>query len=105
MLSQKQQDALEKARKDAQKVSGSWSEQVYMSNNINPFTVMPLAPNQVNAAGQQENIYVNNIYSYSQPIIQVLSDINIGNGFNLFIWTLWYTIWQIFYISNENNGF
>jgi hypothetical protein len=46
---------------------------------------MPLAPNQVNAAGQQENIYVNNIYNYSQPTIQVQSDINIADGFNLFI--------------------
>jgi len=64
-------------------VSGTWSgtETVFMSNNINPFTVMPLAPNQINGQQFSINIQVDSISAYTpSSTIQVKSSMNAIDG-------------------------
>jgi hypothetical protein len=64
-------------------VSGTWAgtETVFMSNNINPFTVMPLAPNQINGQQFSINIQVDSISAYTpSSTIQVKSSMNAVDG-------------------------
>jgi hypothetical protein len=64
---------------DDKKKSLGWGQQetVYMSNNINPFTVMPLAPNQVSGGQLTPNILVDTIGAYTTGgTIQLLADLN-----------------------------
>jgi hypothetical protein len=58
--------------------SKTWDGTVYMSNNINPYTVMPLAPNQVNGGTLTANILVSTIGSYTTGgTIQLLASMNV----------------------------
>lgn len=71
-------DQTEKKQDDKKKPLG-WGQQetVYMSNNINPFTVMPLSPNQVSGGQLTPNILVDTIGAYTTGgTIQLLADLN-----------------------------
>jgi len=66
-------------KQDDKKKALGWGQQetVYMSNNINPFTVMPLAPNQVSGGQLTPNILVDTIGAYTTGgTIQLLADLN-----------------------------
>jgi hypothetical protein len=69
-------------REERQKdTNGTWGQQetVFMSNNINPFTVMPLSPNQVSGGQLTANILVNTIQSAtSGGTIELLSSMNVN---------------------------
>jgi len=63
--------------------SGTWknTDTVYMSNNINPFTVMPLSPNQVNGQFASPIVRASEIVPYvSGSTIQLLGNLNAGGG-------------------------
>jgi hypothetical protein len=66
-------------RQRKKKENDQWAAgTVYMSNNINPFTVMPLAPNQVEQGGNKPNILADTISAFTEGgTIQFLSPVNI----------------------------
>ena len=64
-------------------VSGTWggTDTVYMSNNINGFTVMPLSPNQVNGQFASPTVRANEIIPFTPgTTIQLIGILNTGGG-------------------------
>ena len=64
-------------------VSGTWrdTDTVYMSNNINRWTVMPLSPNQINGQNIGSTINVNIIRPFTAgQTIQVQGNMNTGGS-------------------------
>ena len=68
-----------KARKKYEN-NNPWEQgTVFMSNNINPFTVMPLSPNQVQGIGNNPNLTADTITAFTPGnTIEVYSSININ---------------------------
>jgi len=78
-----QREAAEGVKKEVTQinVSGSLSgtDTIYMSNNINPYTVMPLSPNQVNGQANTPTVRANFIVPFTTGnTIQVNGNMNIG---------------------------
>ena len=77
----------EKRKKKAYENTNQWeSGTVFMSNNINPFTVMPLAPNQVQAGADKPNVLANTISPYTAGnTIEILGNMNMNAPYQYFI--------------------
>jgi len=77
----------EKRKKKAYESTNQWEGgTVFMSNNINPFTVMPLAPNQVQAGADKPNVLADTISPYTAGnTIEIFGNMNMNAPYQYFI--------------------
>jgi len=82
-MAESRRRAEEERKKKAYENTNQWEGgTVFMSNNINPFTVMPLAPNQVQAGADKPNVLADTISPFTAGnTIEIFGNMNMNSPF------------------------